>query len=306
MRNLGSGAIASSDELSISKVVRENVLIDRLPDQKTVENIRNQLEPVNRERLNMLDDALRKAKGEPVPLAEIIDAMVVPMAKRFVVSAKGEKLFNSELSRWFAQSAATKLKVNREVFAVAAGRFLHEVQRALPEVLAEEIPRRFYMATSAMLGGLMRLDQFLDLSPDKLNEPVIWETIKELKEFICEGLGRPMPKVDRDQIILHQGNRPRVVDTQAICSIRADDNYTHVNFWGGVKCYVRRKRRKWELLLSSDLFSRIHRNAIINRVHISEIERLSDERLRIQLQGEHEPHYVSRRRAPKVKKMLEL
>lgn len=303
----------AEDSLSARKLtsrlnqgLRKGLQLFTSRDSIVIEVTRHQIGPVNEERIAMLDEALKRSDGAPLPLEEIVNAITLPMAQRIVESAKGLRHFHKGLSRWFSESPELKQRINEELFEELHERFLREFQRTLPDLTASELERRYYVAGSSLLGGFMRLDQYTELQPEKLDEPLVWEVIQELQEFICSGFGRsPGSKSPEIQCVC-VGDKKRSVDIRSICSIRADDNYTHVHYWGGGKTYVRQTMSEWERELPSGRFIRIHRSSIINRQHIAEIRRLQDDRLSIKLRGEQDAHLVSRRRASKVAELLEL
>lgn len=109
------------------------------------------LAPVNRERLALLDAFERQVGDEPVPLEEILYANLAPPFRTLEqLGAAGER-FMRIVARINADPSSPLHEVFVRQFDEIRTRFLAALARALPELDADEIERRFHYTLAAMI-----------------------------------------------------------------------------------------------------------------------------------------------------------
>jgi hypothetical protein len=109
--------------------------------------------PVNEERLARLDTLERKWSGKPVPLEEIIDALVRPLVGQLRKSELSERLFYKLMGRTFAQQAdGLPLQIEEQLRSVVQ-RFTRACAKALPTVSADDLSWRLHF----MVGGMIHM-----------------------------------------------------------------------------------------------------------------------------------------------------
>ena len=118
------------------------------------EVLRKHIEPINRERLKLLDEAERAAGANPVPLDKILDALLLPLME----AARTPQGLNQRLmqivGRTFSESAEFCKELHREFFKNLSERFRAALRRALPDLSEKQLNWRFYLMICLMLGAL--------------------------------------------------------------------------------------------------------------------------------------------------------
>ncbi len=117
-----------------------------------------------------------------------------------------------------------------------------------------------------------------------------------------EMASRPLKLTDR--IYIDTGQKKYFVPLNSLLSICSNGDYSTVHTTNGADMLVRRSMKDWEALLPAKHFARIHRSVIINLNQVAMVERLSGDRLRVQLCGDGSTWDVSRRRAAKLANRL--
>jgi len=115
---------------------------------------------------------------------------------------------------------------------------------------------------------------------------------------------RPETAPEPDSRILIPFERGRRgASLEEICVVQAFGNYTRVSLIDGKSEIVLRSLSKWEGLLPSPPFLRIHRNAIVHSARVRKLEEQEGGCV-VQVEGMEEPLAVSRRCLAEVRQVL--
>ena len=147
---------------------------------------------------------------------------------------------------------------------------------------------------------------------DYLLKPVVEsrlaKAITRLEQKEPNGLTVPEPSkpyLHDDQVFIKTEMEQRFIAVNDISAITSlGGNYTSLRMANGKTYTTRQTQKHWEDTLPGDLFLRIHRSSLIN---INRIESLKQEKncLRMLfLTGMEDPLEVSRRLAPRIKKLI--
>ena len=147
------------------------------------------LEPLNRERLLLLEECLRESREAPSPEA-IVRAFVSPVL-RMIQRERGGHSFARFIGRAFAEPDPAMRGLLLEQFREVIERFSEALARALPHLPKEEIYWRSHfmdgsMIHTAALGFLVR-----DISGGLCNPADVDGVIDRLVRFITGGLREP-------------------------------------------------------------------------------------------------------------------
>ncbi|MFH0733168.1 MAG: LytTR family DNA-binding domain-containing protein [bacterium] len=107
-----------------------------------------------------------------------------------------------------------------------------------------------------------------------------------------------------DTLFLMLNSSYKFIKISDIYKINSAGNYSEIFCKSGAKGLVLKNLKEWEERLSENKFIRIHKNAIINLDYVERIEEWFNSAFRVYLQGDSEPHIMSRRYATKLKENM--
>jgi AcrR family transcriptional regulator len=153
------------------------------------------LDPMNRERLDLLTALERAAAPGPVACERILSAMFVPALKLARDRERGGKDFLRLLGRAYADPAPFIRQFLSEQYAGMIVRFKSAFARALPELPPKELSWRLHFIMGALsytLAGTDALKLIAELTPaDSGNDEVL---LRRLAPFLLAGLKSPLPE----------------------------------------------------------------------------------------------------------------
>ncbi len=108
-----------------------------------------------------------------------------------------------------------------------------------------------------------------------------------------------------DTVFLKNHQGARFVPVKAIAAVTSCDNYSEVFVSDHSRYLVRRSLKTWETALPTDLFVRVHRQAIVNLGHLERIEGLDRDTPSLLLRGVKQPVVCSHRLSPELRRRLD-
>lgn len=154
--------------------------------------IRHHVEPMNTERIHLLDTAKASMGGAPLPLSTIVDALLTPMANRAKSFDGGMDAFLKAMGRFMGESDELSRKVFVEFFKDISMRFVDELQQTLPHLSAKELNWRFHFTVSCMIGTFLRQGLFQQIGLMGNTVEDVQLLMQRLNHYICGGLNPPM------------------------------------------------------------------------------------------------------------------
>lgn len=152
--------------------------------------IARRLDPINQKRLAMLDASEAAAGDSPVPVEQLLAALLRPILE---VLAGPACEFAPIMSRIFTESSDLTERVFKKHLAHVFARFFPAFQRALPDLSQTELLWRmqFMMgAVSHTVGGAAVLRV---LSGGLCDPSDVDGTVRRLEAFLLAGLRAPVP-----------------------------------------------------------------------------------------------------------------
>ena len=144
--------------------------------------------PVNEERLARLDLLEKKWPGKVVPIEEIIDAFVRPLAGIVRKSELSERLFCKLMARIFSMQGEG---LPPEVEAQMSGlidRFTRALGRSLPTLPMEELIWRMHFLVGSIIHTLMHQEMLHRLTGGASGMPAMEATLGRFIRFAAAGL----------------------------------------------------------------------------------------------------------------------
>ena len=160
------------------------------------------LDPMNQERLQLLDQLERDVAPLPLSCDRILMALLVPALRLARDPERGGKNFLRLLGRAYADPAPFIRHFLSEQYAVMIARFKDAFGRALPHLPRKELSWRLHFIMGALSYTLAGTDAhkiISELSPDEPDNVEI--LLRRLAPFLLAGLNAPLPdltQVTRD------------------------------------------------------------------------------------------------------------
>jgi len=154
------------------------------------------VEPLNRQRLELLDKLERRGRRRPLRLEEIVEAFVAPPL-RFGADPERGEVFLKLLGRLLAEPEMFSNRIAAGQFAEVRARFVGALGKALPHLTAEEIFWRLMFAVGAMAQAARLAPHIEATSGGLCRSAGIEETVRRLVRFIAGGLRAPMEDQER-------------------------------------------------------------------------------------------------------------
>ena len=160
--------------------------------------------PVNRERLEMLEQVEAAAGSDPPSLEGILEAFIAPDLR--LIRDLGERgvIIARFLGRSYTEPAEMVQALSREHYEELGQRFMEAFARALPEVPQSELYFRFKLVLGVLTYFLADNDLTAGYAEDLSD---LEGTVGRLVAFLAAGLRAPVPPPQRQQQDRGQGGK---------------------------------------------------------------------------------------------------
>jgi AcrR family transcriptional regulator len=148
------------------------------------------LDPMNQERIDLLDKVEREAGGKPATCEKILFAMLIPALRLARDEKRGGKNFLKVLGRAYADPAPFIRHFLSAQYAGMIGRYKEAFLRALPHLSRQELTWRLHFVMGALsytLAGTDALKLFAQVTSADNDELLL----QRLAPFLVAGLKAP-------------------------------------------------------------------------------------------------------------------
>jgi AcrR family transcriptional regulator len=152
------------------------------------------LDPMNQERVALLDRFELETAPDPLPCERILDALFIPALKLARDPARGGSNFLRLLGRAYADPAPFIRQFLSEQYALMIARFKTAFGRALPQMPRKELSWRLHFIMGALsytLAGTDALKIIAELNPLETDNDEL--LLRRLAPFLLAGLKAPLP-----------------------------------------------------------------------------------------------------------------
>jgi AcrR family transcriptional regulator len=164
------------------------------------------LDPMNQERIDLLEKLQREAGGRTLSCEKILFAMLIPALRLARDERRGGKNFLRLLGRAYADPAPFIRQFLSQQYAEMIGRYKEAFHEALPQLSRQELTWRLHFVMGALsytLAGTDALRLFAQVSPhEKDNDELL---LQRLAPFLVAGLKAP-PLGDTRKLELVSGD----------------------------------------------------------------------------------------------------
>lgn len=153
------------------------------------------LGPLNRERIALLDELEARAKGQSLPVEEILEAFLMAGVRVARDARRGGALFIRLLGRAFTEPTGQVRQLLPEQFEESVARYKAALARALPQLPERELVWRLHFIFGAIaytMGGSDVL-QLTARHPLREEGNDAETMIRHLVRFLAGGLMAPLP-----------------------------------------------------------------------------------------------------------------
>lgn len=149
--------------------------------------IRERFEPINQERLRLLDQKIKAYTPAHVPLYEIYDCLFRPLFTGVAAAPANDTTLMQIIGRALTEPADFTRNLHKEFFVELSLRFMGEIKRACPELSQEDLQYRFFISISTMIGTVIEQVRLENISGGKLDGSNLDQLLSELTAFVVAG-----------------------------------------------------------------------------------------------------------------------
>jgi AcrR family transcriptional regulator len=150
------------------------------------------LDPMNQERIELLERVEREAAGKPMSCEKILFAMLIPALRLARDEQRGGKNFLRLVGRAYADPAPFIRHFLSEQYAEMIGKYKEAFHKALPQLSRQELTWRLHFVMGALsytLAGTDLLKLFQQVAPgERDNDELV---LQKLAPFLVAGLKAP-------------------------------------------------------------------------------------------------------------------
>ena len=157
------------------------------------------LEPINRERIRLLDAAEAEAGEAPVAVEKIFEAAFRPVVVEMPGSHEEKHRFLRLAGQCLNERSEQFPETMQRVFREVTDRFISAFQRSLPHLSEADIYWRMHFAIGTLLYTITQDQQLVVISKGKIKAIHPDETMAQLLAFSVAGMKAPAPTVYQSQ-----------------------------------------------------------------------------------------------------------
>ena len=149
------------------------------------------LDPMNQERIELLEKLERESGGRPISVEKILSSMLIPALRLARDEKRGGKNFLRVLGRAYADPAPFIRHFLSAQYVEMIGRYKEAFLKSLPHLSRQELTWRLHFVMGALsytLAGTDALRLFAQVTPDKDNDELL---LQRLAPFLVAGLKAP-------------------------------------------------------------------------------------------------------------------
>ena len=153
--------------------------------------------PLNRQRLEWLDEIEAAAGDGPLPLEPVVEAFIAPAIRLSRDPERGGFVMRL-FGHTFSEPSEQISRMFYGQFQGVAGRFTAALGRALPDLPPEEVFWRLVFMVGAMAHTMALSEKLPRLFGDLCHESDPGTTMERLVSFLVSGMRAPVPATERE------------------------------------------------------------------------------------------------------------
>ena len=145
------------------------------------------IEPINQERLRLLDEAMERAGDGPLPVEDVLEALIAPAIRVYASHERGA-LFMRVCGRIYAEQAEYLLEIFEEQFRELVERITVAITKALPDSGHADRAWGLHFAIGAMVHTMIESEKVKKFSGGLCDPSDADATIERMVRFSAAGL----------------------------------------------------------------------------------------------------------------------
>jgi AcrR family transcriptional regulator len=162
-----------------------------------MEMLRQRVAPINEKRLHLLREAKQTANGGPIPLEEILKALILPLGKTAHGPDGPDLAFLQLVGRAFSEPAEFLRRVHETFFRELAEVFMREIRLSCPEATEKDLWWNLHFAINSMLGSLSQCRRAETMSNGICQAADLDDMLKRLVAFLAKGFLTAPPSLSK-------------------------------------------------------------------------------------------------------------
>jgi len=158
-----------------------------------MEMLRQRVAPINEERLRLLEISKHRANGDPIPLEEVLEALIMPLGGAAHGPDGPDLSFLQLVGRAFSEPAEFLRRVHETFFRELAEVFMREIRRSCPNATEMDLWWNLHFAINAMLGSLSQCRRAETMSNGICQVADLADMLQRLVAFLAKGFQTAPP-----------------------------------------------------------------------------------------------------------------
>ena len=152
-----------------------------------LEMLKTRVQPINRRRMECLEEARCLTDGNPLTTRQILRALILPIGEEIAKSAHTRQTLAQLVARSFTEPARFIERMHRKFFGELCEVFMDELPKTHPMVKEEDLYWNLHLAISSMLGALAQHRRLREFSKGTCDEDDTCDMIERLINFVTHG-----------------------------------------------------------------------------------------------------------------------
>ncbi len=152
------------------------------------EIFRYRIEPINEERLAMLDAAYAKNKGKPLPLTQVVEIMIRPLFTKIIGKDANNLHFLRAMGKGMGEDRDFMRTLHRDVLQKVIDRFTRAISESLGQPGLKKMGYAMHFVFCTLLGTMMKHSSLEHISCGEVDLNDVQELIDHLITYTTGGL----------------------------------------------------------------------------------------------------------------------
>jgi len=152
------------------------------------EVFRYRVEPINNERLAMLDEAYAKNKEQPLPLTEVVEIIIRPLFTKLIGGNSNNIHFLRAMGKGMSEDRDFMKTMHQDVLQQVIERFAQAISDSLGKPDFKKVGYSMHFLSCVLMGAMMKHGDLEPMSCGKVDLNDIQGLIDHMIAFISGGL----------------------------------------------------------------------------------------------------------------------
>jgi len=152
------------------------------------EMVRYRIEPINRIRINLLEEALAENETKPLPVETVVDFVIRPLLREFITQSGGDFRFMRAMGKAMAEERSFMSELHQDILKEIIAKFSKALSDSLGEPGFEKVSYGIHFLSCSILGVMMQHTRLQIISGGKIDLHDMDKLANYLVTFVSSGL----------------------------------------------------------------------------------------------------------------------